>query len=89
MHMTQISCGTYRCCCILREKVGGVKGTRHSLVELSIPVIGRLNDGELESAGVLQIQVQLAVLGLVRSSEAWANVCLETIETKSNDLKKA
>jgi hypothetical protein len=49
-------------------------------------VVGRVHNGVLEAAGVLEVQVQLAVLGLVGRGDAGADVRLELIEAVSNDL---
>jgi hypothetical protein len=49
-------------------------------------VVGRVHNGVLEAAGVLEVQVQLAVLGLVGRGDTGANVRLELIEAVSNDL---
>lgn len=49
-------------------------------------MVGRLDDGELESSGVLEVQVELAVLGLVRRPGARSGVDLESVKTEGDDL---
>jgi hypothetical protein len=49
-------------------------------------VVGGVDDGVLEAAGVHEVEVQLAVLGLVGGVGAGADVGLELIEAISNDL---
>lgn len=49
-------------------------------------MVGGLDDGELEAAGVLEVEVQLAVLGLVRRRGAGARVHLEGVEAEGDDL---
>jgi hypothetical protein len=49
-------------------------------------MVCRIDNSELETPRVLQVQVQLAVLGLVNGGESWTDICLEAIETESDDL---
>jgi hypothetical protein len=49
-------------------------------------VVGGVNNGVLETTGVLEVQVELAVLAAVGGGGARANVGLELIEAISNDL---
>jgi hypothetical protein len=49
-------------------------------------VVRAVDNGELEAAGILEIQVQLAVLGLLSWVIAWSDVSLELVETEGNDL---
>jgi hypothetical protein len=51
-------------------------------------VVGRLHHRELKTSRVLEVQVQLTVLGLVSGREAWADVGLESVESKGKDLAK-
>ena len=55
-------------------------------VETSPAVVGGVDDGVLEATGVLEVQVDLAVLGLLGGLDAWADVGLELIETIGDDL---
>ncbi len=71
---------------VLREVVSRVKGTGHASLQLGVAVVRRLDDGELEAAGILEVQVKLAVLGLVRRHGAGTGVELEGIETECDDL---
>lgn len=45
-----------------------------------------INHGELEPPGILQVQVDLTVLGLVGRARVGPNVCLELVETKGDEL---
>lgn len=49
-------------------------------------MIGGLDDSELEATGVLEVKMELAVLGLVRWPGARSGVDLESIETEGDDL---
>ena len=71
---------------ILREVVGRVESTGDAGFQLGIAVVGRLHHRELEASGVLQVQMELAVLGPVGHRGAWADVRLEGIESKGDDL---
>lgn len=68
------------------EVVGGEEGTGDAGVETSETVVGGVDNGILEAAGILQVQVKLAVLGVVRGLGAGADVGLEGIETIGDDL---
>jgi len=70
----------------LGEEVGGEESTGDAGVELDIAVVGRLEDGKGEATGVLETQVDLAVLGPVRHDGAGPNVGLEPIEAKGHNL---
>jgi hypothetical protein len=48
-------------------------------------VVGGVHHGVLEATGVREVQMQLAVLTLVRSDGSRANIGLEGIEAPSND----
>jgi len=48
---------------VLAEVVGAVEVARHALVELGVAVVGALEDGELEAAGVLLVCQSLLSLG--------------------------
>lgn len=78
--------GTYSLGSRLREVVGGKEVSGNAGVETSVPVVCGVRDGVLETAGVLETQVELATLGLVCLSGSGANVCLECIKTKGDDL---
>lgn len=71
---------------VLAEVVGAVEGAGDALFELSIAVVGGLNDGELETRGVLEVQVKLAVLGLLGGAEARSDVGLEAVEAEGDNL---
>jgi hypothetical protein len=49
-------------------------------------VVGSVDDGVLEAAGVLEVQVQLAGLGSFGSCGAGADVRLELVEAVGDDL---
>jgi hypothetical protein len=49
-------------------------------------VVGGVHDGVLEAARVLEIEVELAVLGAVGGDGAGTGVRLELIEAVSDDL---
>lgn len=71
---------------VLREVVCRVEGAGDALVELSVAVVGALDDRELESTGVLEVQVELAVLGPLGRVEAGADISLEAVKAKGDDL---
>jgi len=50
---------------VLREVVGRDEGSGYAFVEARPAVVGGVYDGVLEAAGVLQVQVELAVLAAV------------------------
>lgn len=50
-------------------------------------MVGGVNDSILESTRVLQVQMDLAVLGLVGLGGLWADVGLECIKTEGNELR--
>lgn len=49
-------------------------------------MVGGVDDGVLETSGVFEVQVQLAVLAAVSGGGAGADVGLELIEAVSDDL---
>jgi hypothetical protein len=71
---------------VLREVVGAEEGACYRLVQLSIAVVGAVDDGELEARWVLEVQVQLAVLGVVRHGGARADVGLEAVKSECDNL---
>lgn len=77
---------TYGLAGILREVVGGDEAAGDAIVHACPAVVGGVDNGVLEAAGVLEVQVELAVLGLLRRGDGRANVRLELIEAISNDL---
>jgi hypothetical protein len=72
---------------VLAEVVGRDEVSGYAFVEARPPVVGCVYDGVLETAGVLEVEVQLAVLGAVGGGGAWADVCLELVEAVSDDLR--
>lgn len=72
----------------LAEVVGRVEGARHARVELGVAVVRAVDDGELEAAGVLEVQVELAVLGLLGRVVAGSDVSLEAVEAECDDLRR-
>ena len=81
-------CKSYRGARVLREEIRREKIARHARVQLGVPVVRRLDHGELKATGVLEVQVDLAVLAAVRLRRAGPNVRLETVEAKGNDLQE-
>jgi hypothetical protein len=77
---------TYGLASILREVVGGDEAAGDALVETSPAVVGSVDNGVLEATGVLEVQVELAVLAAVCGNGAGADVCLEGIKAISDDL---
>lgn len=69
---------------ILREVVGGNEVTSDTLIETSISVVGGVNNGVLKASGILEVQVELAVLAAVRDGSSGANIGLELIKSISN-----
>lgn len=78
--------GTYSRARVLGEVVGGEEGAGYAIVETSPAVVCCVDDGVLEATGILEVQVQLAVLAAVGGHSAGARVGLERIEAVSNDL---
>jgi hypothetical protein len=76
----------YSLACILGEVVGSDKAPSHTLIETGPSVVGSVEDGVLEATGVLEVQVELAVLAAVGRDGAGADVGLELIEAISDDL---
>jgi hypothetical protein len=77
---------TYGLAGVLREVVGRDEVSCHAVVKPRVAVVGGVHDGVLEAAGVNEVQVELAVLGLVGGVGAGADVRLELIEAVGNDL---
>jgi hypothetical protein len=48
-------------------------------------VVGRVHNSILEAAGVLQLQVELAVLGVIRLRRSGTDVGLELVEAVGDD----
>jgi hypothetical protein len=68
------------------EVVGRVEGRRGARVELGIPVVGGVDDGEGVSRRVVEAKVELAVVGVVLDRGSWSDVGLEAIEAEGDDL---
>lgn len=81
-----------RCCrggrSVLAEEVGAGELAGDALVELCPAVVDAAEDGELVATGVLEVQVQLAVLVAVGAGVSRADVGLEAIKAKGDDLKR-
>jgi hypothetical protein len=77
---------TYSLAGVLREVVGGNELACDALVETRPAVVCSIYDGVLETAGVLEVQVELASLGSVGLDGAGANVGLELVEAVGDDL---
>jgi hypothetical protein len=73
---------------ILAEVVGTVEGAQDARFELRVAVVRAVYHGELESSGVLEVQVQLAVARLGGRVVAGPNVGLETVKAKRDDLSQ-
>lgn len=71
---------------ILGEVVGRDEASGDTGIKTGETVVGSIYDGVLEATGILQVQVELAVLGVVGGLGAGTNVCLELVETVGNDL---
>jgi len=71
---------------ILGEVVAGDEVASDTLIQTSPAVVGGRDDGVLETTRVLEVQVQLAVLGLLARGDAGADVGLELIETVGDNL---
>lgn len=78
--------GAYGLSGFLGEVVSGDEAARHTVIETRPAVVGGVDDGVLEAARVLEVQVQLAVLGAVGRGGARADVGLELVEAVSNNL---
>jgi hypothetical protein len=72
--------------CGLGEEVSGQKISCNTRIESCIAVVGGIYNGILETAWVLQVQVDLASFGLVCLGSRGTNVCLERIKTKCYNL---
>jgi hypothetical protein len=77
---------TYSLSGFLGEVVGGEESAGDAGVETGEAVVGGVDNGILEATRVLQVQVELAVLGVVGGLSARANVGLELVETVGDDL---
>lgn len=71
---------------ILREEVARHEVPFDTLVEACPSVVGSGDDGVLEAAGVLEVQVKLAGAGVVLLADVGTNVGLELVETVGDDL---
>lgn len=63
-----VNCRRTRGACLLRvtrEVVGGLAGTGVALGDVGVAAVVGLEDGELPAGGVLELDVELAVLALV------------------------
>jgi hypothetical protein len=78
--------GTHGLAGVLREVVRRDEAPSHTCVEARPPVVSRVHDGVLEAARVLEVEVELAVLGAVGGDGAGTGVGLELIEAVSDDL---
>lgn len=70
---------------VLAEVVGAVEGSSDTGLELSIAVVGAIDEGKLETAGIPEAQVKLAVPGLERRADTGSDVGLERIEAEGDD----
>lgn len=77
--------GSRRCRGILREVIRAVKRSRDARIHLHVAVVGAVNERVLEPAWIVERQVQLAVLGVVRHGGARADVGLEGVEAESHE----
>lgn len=77
---------SYGLASILGEVVGRDEASGYAVIKTRPAVVGSIENGVLETTGVLQVQVQLAVLAAVGRDGAGADVRLELIEAVSNDL---
>lgn len=57
---------------LAREVVGGLESARNALLDGSVTAVVGGQDGVLEASGVLQVNVELAVLALLRDGDARA-----------------
>ena len=71
---------------VLAEVVRRVERPRHAPVQLRVPVVRAVHHRELEPPRVLEVQVQLAVLGLGRRVVARSDVGLELVEAEGDYL---
>jgi hypothetical protein len=78
--------GTHRLSSFLGEVIGRDEASSHAFVKTRPTVVGSVYDRVLETTRILEVQVQLAVLGAVCGSGARADIGLELIEAVSNDL---
>lgn len=72
---------------VTREVVGGLAGTKASLGNESKPAVVGLEDGELPSLGVLDLDIQLAVLTELGGGNAGAGLGDEAVEEDSDGGK--
>jgi len=68
------------------EEGGGEEGGGDAGLELGVAVVGRLDDGVGEAGRVLEVQVELAVLGPVLDGGAGADVGVEAVEAEGDEL---
>jgi hypothetical protein len=71
---------------VLAEEICAGELAGNALVELCPAVVDAAEDGELVTTGVLEVQVQLAVLVAVGAGVGGADVGLEAIEAEGDDL---
>lgn len=76
----------YSLASILGEEVRRDESAGDALIQARPAVVGRVDDGVLEAARVLEVEVQLAVLGVVGGLGARADVGLELVEAVGDDL---
>lgn len=72
--------------CVLREVVARDEGPGYAVIEARPAVVGCVDDGVLEAARVLEVEVELAVFGVVGGGGARADVGLELVEAVGYDL---
>lgn len=65
-----------------REVVGGLLTASHSLVDIDIATVHGAENAVLETAGILKLDVQLAVLAVLGDSNSRADGCDESIENE-------
>ena len=71
---------------VLAEVVRRDEAAGYAGVETCPAVVGGFDNGVLETAGVLEVQVQLAVLGAVGGRSAGADIGLEGVEAVGYNL---
>lgn len=70
---------------ILGEVVGAEECARDASVKLGVAVVGAVEHGKLEASGVVERQVELAVLGPICDDCAGTNIGLESVKTEGDD----
>ena len=71
---------------VLGKVVARHERARHALVETRPAVVRGVNDGVLEATRILEVEVQLALLGVVGLLGPGADVGLELVEAVGDDL---